>query len=109
MALPAAHLLAPVVASLFTAHSSCLGRLGVNDACARMDVPAQADPHALTQRRVQPLPCAVYAPPPEPTVDGLPRWEVTGQQPPRTAALEHIEDRIEDLGVGVNCRSACVV
>src|SRR4051794_2083405 len=110
MALPTAHLLAPVVASLFTTHSSCLDRLGVNDACARMEVPAQeADPHALAQRCVQPLPCPVYSPPPEPAVDGLPQWEVTGQQPPGTAALEHVEDCIEDSASGVNSRLSSVV
>jgi hypothetical protein len=32
-----------------------------------------------------------------------------GQQPPGTAALEDVEDRIEDLARGVNSRSSSVV
>ncbi len=60
---PSAH--RPLQLSLRTGNQRCL-RSG-------MDVPTQADPHALEQRRVQPLPCPVDAPPPKPAVDGLPR------------------------------------
>src|SRR5215210_8733865 len=44
-----------------------------------------------------PLPRSVQTPESEVVVDGLPRWEVVGQESPGAAATEHVEDGVEDL------------
>src|SRR5215208_3863559 len=87
MSLLAPNLLASVVAALLPAHPGGLGRLGVDDACARSRVPTRTSPQALSQGSVEPLPCPIDAPLSEPIVDALPRWEVAGQEPPRAATL----------------------
>ncbi len=109
MALSAANLLPTVVSTRFAAYSGCLGRLRIDYPSTRMRVSPQPCPQAFTQSRGQSLKCSIYAPPPEPPVDGLPWREVTGQKPPSAAALEEVEDGIEDLAAAVGFRSSSLV
>src|SRR5215218_6728719 len=90
-------LLACVVASLPTAHAGALHRLGIDDSRAGLRISPEADPQTLADGRVDPFPGAVDAPETEVMVDGLPRWEVVGQEPPGAAATENVEDSVEDL------------
>jgi len=69
----------------------------------------QLHPQAFTQSCVEPLKGSIYAPPPKPPVDTLPRWEVAGQKTPRTAAPEDVEDGVEDLAGAVGFRSSPLV
>jgi hypothetical protein len=64
MALPALHLLAATfVAALFPSHRGAFHRLlGVHHARAGLGVPLQADPEALADGTVDPLPGVLYAP-----------------------------------------------
>src|SRR3712207_2998146 len=55
MALPAANLLPPVVASRFAAYSGCLGRLGIHYPSTGLRVSTQPYTQAFTQSRVQSL------------------------------------------------------
>jgi hypothetical protein len=89
--------LATVVTALFATHAGSLDRLTVDDACAGLGVPLEADPHSLAQGGVHPFPCSIQTPEAEVVVDGLPGWEVVWQQSPLTAAADHIEDGLEDL------------
>ena len=74
-----ADLLAPVVASLRSAHSGRLRGPGVHDPGVEIRVPAKPRTQALAQFGVKALPRPVDAPSPEPLVDGLRRREVPGQ------------------------------
>ena len=69
----------------------------------------QLHPQAFTQSCVEPIKGSIYAPPPEPPVDGLPRREVAGQKPPSAAAREDVEDGVEDLAGAVGFRSSSLV
>src|SRR5215218_3779055 len=109
MALPAANLLPTVISARFTAHPGRLGRLRIDYSCAGLWVSPQLHPQAFTQSRVELLEGSIYAPPPKPPVDGLPRREVARQKPPSAAALEDIEDGVEDLAAAVGFRSSSLV
>jgi hypothetical protein len=109
VALATPYLLVSVVAPLFSTHACGLRGLGVGDPCAGERVPAQAGPQPLAQRGVEPLEGRVYAPPPEPSIDGLPRREIAGQEPPGTTALQDVEDGVEDLAGAVGFRSSSLV
>src|SRR5215203_6607516 len=50
-----------------------------------------------------------FAPPPKPPVDSLPGREVAGSKPPSAAALEEVEDGVEDLAGAVGFRSSSLV
>src|SRR3712207_9496553 len=67
----------------------------VRYAGAGLRVPLQANPHALAQGGVHPLPGAVQAPGAEVMVDGIPRREVVRQQPPGAAAAVDVEDGVQ--------------
>jgi hypothetical protein len=54
---------------------------------------------------MHPLPPPIQAPETEVVVESLPRWEVVGKQSPRTAALENVEDGIEDLAQAMETRT----
>jgi len=109
MPLAAPPLLVPAVASLLAADACGLRGLGVGDPCARERVPAKPDTQSLAQRGVEPLEGPVYAPSSEPPIDGLPRREIAGQEPPGTTAFENIEDGVEDLAGAVGFRSSSLV
>src|SRR5215217_1791108 len=96
MALPTFHLLGGVEAALVTSHCRVLDRLGVHDPGTGVWVPAKPPPQPLAQLGVQALPRPIDMPLPEPVVDGLPRWELLGQKPPRAAALQDVENGVED-------------
>jgi hypothetical protein len=66
-----------------------------------MRIPLQADPKALAQGDVDPLPGAVDAPGPEVMVDGLPGRELVREQAPGTATTRDVKDCLEDLAQGV--------
>jgi hypothetical protein len=105
----AADLLSTIVAPLFATGPACLGRLGINDTRAGLWVSPQPHPQAYTQSCVEPLEGSINAPSPKPPVDGLLRREVAGQKPPSAAALEDVEDGVEDLPSGVDFRSSSLV
>src|SRR5215210_4992807 len=102
MALSAFHLLSSVVTSPIPSHTGALDRLAIHHACARLRVPLQADPQTLAQGGVHPLPGAVEPPRSEIMVNGLPGWEVVGQQSPGTATTQDVENGVEDLAQGVH-------
>jgi hypothetical protein len=77
-------------------HARGPDRLGVHDRGAGLGVPSKPCAQEFAQFGVQALPGTVDAPLPEPVVDGLPGRELSGQKPPRTAALEDVEDGVED-------------
>src|SRR5215212_4122344 len=103
MALPTFHLLGSVVTALFAAHTRGLERLAVHYSGTRLRVPLEADPHALTQGGMHLLPGSVQAPGAEVVVDGLPGWEVVGQEPPGAATANDVEeDGVQDFAGGVH-------
>src|SRR5215212_1266026 len=102
MALPTFHLLGSVVTALFAAHTRGLDRLAVHYSGTRLRVPLEADPHALTQGGMHLLPGSVQTPEAEVVVDGLPGWEVVGQEPPGAATANDVENGVQDLAGGVH-------
>ena len=54
---------------------------------------------------MHPLPRSVQTPESEVVVDGLPRWEVVGQQSPGAAAPQDVEDGVEDLAQAMEART----
>src|SRR3954471_21859582 len=72
-------------------------RLGIHYGRAGLGVPTQPCPQGLAQRRIETLPGAVDAPGPEPMVDGPPGRKLAGQKAPGAAALEDVEDGVQDL------------
>jgi hypothetical protein len=78
----------------FTDWESTLPALGFR-------ISPEADPRALSDRGIDPLEGAVDSPLSEVMVDGLPGREVVGEQAPSAAALEDIEDGVEDLAQGM--------
>src|SRR5215208_5063013 len=97
MALPAANLFSAVVTSRFSAHSGSLCGLRVDYPGTRLGVSPETGSQALVDCLVHPFPGAVEAPSSEVVVDGLPRREVTGQKPPLAAALQDVENSVQDL------------
>jgi hypothetical protein len=97
VAFSAFDLLGSIVSSLLSAHSGRFERLTVDDGCAGLRVSLEANPHSLAQGGVHPFPCSIQTPEAEVVVDGLPGWEVVGQESPGTAAAHNIEDGVEDL------------
>src|SRR5215208_6658830 len=95
MALASFDLLGSVVATLFSAYSGRLYRLGVHYAGARLRISLQAHPHSLAQGGVHPLPGAIQAPGAKVMEDGLPRWKIVRQESPGTAAANDVEDGVE--------------
>jgi hypothetical protein len=98
----------PVVAPFSSSDAGRLHRLAVNYPHARLGIPLEANPHPFAQRGVHPLPDPVQTPRAEVVVDGLPRREVVGQKPPGAAALQEVEDGVEDLAQAVQARSPFV-
>lgn len=72
-----------------------LDALAVQHGGARLRVAAFVRAHAGAQGVVQRCPGAVQTPRAKDVIDGLPRREILGQQPPRDAAFEYVEDRVE--------------
>src|SRR5215210_555477 len=105
VAFPASDLLAPVVPALLPAHRGGLGGLRVHDAGAGLGAPTELLPELASHRPVRPLPGAVYPPCPEIVEHRLPRREVPRQHPPLTAALEDVEDGVQDFTRAVKPRS----
>src|SRR3712207_2743617 len=97
MALPALHLLATVVTSLFTSYTGALDRLAVDDTGTGLRISAHTHAHPLAQGSVHPFPGAVDAPSSEVVVNGLPGREVVWQQTPSTPAANDVEDGAKDL------------
>src|SRR5215203_1374866 len=106
MALSTLHLLASVVAALFSTHPGSLYRLAIHYGGAGLRVPLETDPDPLTQGRVHPLPGPIQAELPEVVVDAAPGREIVGKQAPRTAAPHDVEDGVEDLAQGVQTRTS---
>src|SRR5215203_6450968 len=97
MALPAANLFSAIVTSRFSAHSGSLCGLRVDYPSTRLGVSPETGSQALVDCLVYSFPGAVEAPSSEVVVDSLPRREVTGQKPPLAAALQDVENSVEDL------------
>ncbi len=57
--------------------------------------------HIAAEQIMHQLPGAIFLPTPKVLVDNLPRRQVMGYQPPRTAAAHDIEDAVQDLPLGV--------
>src|SRR5919107_1081574 len=105
MTLPALDLLGSVVTAFLSAHARGLDRLAIHYGRAGLEVPIEPHPHPLAQGRVHLFPGSVQAPGAEVVVDGLPGWEVMGQQSPGTTALENVEDGVCDLAQFVEART----
>src|SRR5215208_5000088 len=108
MALAPFDLLGPVVATFSSSDAGRLHPLAVHYGRARLGVPPEANPHPFAQRGVHPLPDTVQTPSPEVVLDGLPRREVVRQKSPGAAALQDVEDGVEDLEQAVQARSPFV-
>src|SRR5215216_4558892 len=106
MELPTPHLLATVEAPLLSADARCFGRLRVNDASTRLGVSTEPHTQAFTYRAVESLPGTIQAPGPEVVKDRLPRRELSGQHAPMAAALQDVEDSIQDLAGAVQPRTS---
>src|SRR5215211_3905239 len=102
MALPAANLFAAVVTSRFSAHPGSLCGLRVDYPGTGLGVSSEASSQALVDCLVHLFPGAVEAPSSEVVVDSLPRREVTRQKPPLAAALQDIENSVQDLAGAVD-------
>src|SRR5918993_365705 len=97
VAFSALHLLASVVTALFSAHRGALYRLGIHHARAGLRISLQAHPKTFSESSVDPLPGTIDAPFPEVPVNGGPPGEVMRQQAPLAAALEEVEDGVQNL------------
>jgi len=75
--------------------------LGIDDTCAGLRIPSEANPEPLADGRVELLPGVVEAPETKVVVDGLPGREIVGLESPGTAATQDVEDSVEDLSQGV--------
>jgi hypothetical protein len=76
VALAALDLLAPVIATFFSAHRGSLDRLTIHDARTGLRIPLQANSQAFPDSPVDALPGTVYAPGSEVVVDGGPSRKV---------------------------------
>jgi hypothetical protein len=97
MALTPFDLLTSVVTALLSAHRGALYRLAVHHARTGLRVPPQANPKAFAEGTVDPLPGTIDAPFSEVVIDGGPSRKVVGQESPLAAALQEVEDGLEDL------------
>src|SRR5215218_5026205 len=98
MALSAANLFSAIVTPRLSAHPGSLCGLRVDYPGTRLGVSPEASSQALVDCLVHPFPGAVEAPSFDAVVvDSLPRREVTGQKPPLAAALQDVENSVEDL------------
>ncbi len=89
-----------IEAPLLAAHAGSLGRLRVDDASARLVLPAKLAAQALAEAAVERLPGTFQAPYPEVMKDRLPRRKVPRQQHPLlTTTLQDVEDGIKDLAI----------
>jgi hypothetical protein len=98
--------LGAVVAPRFAAHPGSFCGPRVRYCGTGSSSPSERGAQALADRVVHPFPGTVEAPSSEVVVDGLPRWEVTGQQPPPAAALRDVEDGVHDLAEAADPRSS---
>ena len=98
--------LGAVVAPRFAAHPGSFCGPRVRYCGTGSSSPSERGAQALADRVVHPFPGTVEAPSSEVVVDGLPRWEVTGQQPPPAAALRDVEDSVHDLAEAADPRSS---
>src|SRR5687768_1411545 len=105
MSLASFDLLGPVVTALLPTYARGLDRLGIHYGRAGLRVPLSADSHSFAQGSVHPLPRSIQTPEAEVVVDRFPGREVVGQQSPGTAALEHVEDGVEDLAQAMEART----
>ena len=109
MTLSTTNLLPAILAPRFTTHPSRLGRLCVDYTCTGLWVSSQPYPQALAQHGLQSLPDPFETLLAEEVVNGLPWWEVSVQQSPRTTASQDVEDRVEDLARPVDPRTTSLI
>ena len=93
MAFAPVDLFSRIIAALPTLFGR-LDRLGVNDRGGRRGFPSLGLAHLLAQRGIDLGEQRGLAPQAKGDIDGLPRWKIVGEQPPRTASAQHIEDGI---------------
>jgi len=96
MSLPAFDLLPGIIATWPTGFGR-FDALAVDDGRRRHGLSPNANTIELDEVMVQTLEHAVVAPFCEPTVDGLVRWKVVGQEPPLASGTQHVEDRVHDF------------
>ena len=108
VALASADLLATVVA-VHTAARSGLCALAVNDGSGRLRRSACPSPAQAAQPSVQAQPHACHAPLAKVVIDGLPRWEVAGQQVPSAPRAHEIKNGVADQAPRVLARPATVL
>jgi hypothetical protein len=71
--------------------------LTIDAAGTRLALFAGRHTHIAAEQIVHALPGAVFPPAPKVLIDNLPGRKVVGQQAPRAATTEDIEDRIDDF------------
>ena len=86
-----------------------LDRLTVNDPSTGLPVFARGHPDIAALPVVHDLPRMILAPDPTVVVYPLPGGKVMGQQAPRTATTQDIQESIEHFGLGVVLRSPSVL
>src|SRR5215204_5021572 len=97
MALTSFVSLPSVVTALFTTYRGTLDRLRIHHAGAWLRIPFQPDAQPFADGPVDELPGAVHTPFSEVVVDGWPSREVVRKQAPLAAALQEVEDGVQDL------------
>jgi hypothetical protein len=75
--------------------------LTIDDAGAGLAALPNGHPHVAAQQLMHTLPGAIIPPAPEILIDNLPGGKVMRQQAPGTATTQDIEDRIQDLTLGI--------
>jgi hypothetical protein len=91
------HFFPRIVALFRTANCTRFDGLTVDDPCAGLGIAALLDANLETQRLEQLVPDTFVSPATKVPVDGAPGREIVGQQSPRTAAAQDVEDGIDDL------------
>src|SRR5690606_31053704 len=84
-----------------------LDRLAVEDRRGWLGRPTRLLADPLAELLVQPLPRAVRLPLAEPVEHDVVWRQVVRQRTPRTAVAGDVQDRIDDLPLGVLRRTAC--
>src|ERR1041384_3387394 len=79
-----------------------LDALRVDNRGAGLAVAAFQDAEVTAQGIVDPFPGTIFSPAPKVMIDDAPGRQIVGDKAPRTAGAQDIQDRIDDLALGIN-------
>src|SRR5229473_2148478 len=106
---PAPDFFPHIVALLGTANRTGSDRLAVDDSRTRLFISTLFSAHLHPQRTQDLIPHAFALPSAKVVVDGAPGGKLVGQQAPRTATAQHVQDGIDQFAsrvyvIGSLCR-----